>query len=130
MTTQTALYAAIYTEVKAFATTNGLPVKYPSKKFDTPDSGNWLELSVNPNDIDPDLSGGRQLRRGMFQLNVCGKPNKSPLTLSGIADQIRVSFFKTKTIIDSVIVSDSPYESGMIELEDRVILPVTINYSE
>lgn len=130
MTTQTALYAAVFQLVKAFASANSLPVKYPAKKFDTPQSGNWLELTINPNDIDLTLSGQTIFRRGMIQINVCGKAGRSPLSLTAISDAIKTEFNKTKTIVDAVIVSGSPYESSMIELEDRVILPVTINYSE
>lgn len=131
MTTQTALFAAIFQQVKSFASTNNdLPIKHPAKKFKPPASGNWLELSIAPNDIDTTLSDQESYRRGLFQLNVAGRPDNSSLELTGIADLLITEFHKTKTLIDSVIVTRTPYLTNVLELDDRVLLPVTINYSE
>lgn len=130
MTAQADLYRAIFDAVAAFASANSMPVKWPGKKLKTPDSGNWFELSINSNDIDPTLNDQTIYRRGMFQLNVGGKPDRDSTRLSAIADLIQAEFYKTKPIIDAVTVSDTPYQTSLIELDDRVILPVTINYSE
>lgn len=130
MTTQTALFAAIFQQVSSFASINNVPVKYPAKKFTPPASGSWLELSIGPNDIDTTLSDQSDYRRGVIQINVAGRPNINPLELTELADLIVAEFYKTKTLIDSVIVTRTPYLTNVLELDDRVLLPVTINYSE
>lgn len=130
MTTNTQITIAIFQLVKSFATTNSLDVAYPGKKFKTPDAGNWLELLISPNDLDETLSDQGNDKRGMFQINVCGKPDKNPLALISLSEDLTTYFNKTLSIVDRVIVSKTPYMLSIIELDDRVILPVTIEYSE
>lgn len=123
----TSLTLAIFEAVKSFADTNGLEVKYPGKKFDTPDSGNWLELYLIPNDYDPYLSDAEIISRGMFQLNVGGRPDDSILNQQAIADLIVLQFPKG-TIIGDVVVYQTPMTASPVELDDRVLVPVTIRY--
>lgn len=130
MTTQTELFAAIFHGVSIFAAANNLPVKYPAKKFTPPASGEWLELSIAPNDIDSTLSEQASFKRGIVQVNVAGRPDTSPLKLTAIADLITLKLPKGLFIVDSVIVARTPYQTNVLELDDRVLLPVTINYSE
>lgn len=130
MATNSQVTLAIFQLANAFATTNNLPISYPGKKFDTPESSGWLELSVSPNDLDDTLNDKDSCRRGMFQINLCGKPNNNPLTLIGLSDTLASSMEKGTVLVDDVRVVRTPYTMQLIPLSDRVILPVTIEYSE
>lgn len=106
-----------------------LTAAYPGKKFTPPDSGEWLELSTTANDLQPDISGSSVFRRGIFQINVCGRPDKNPLVLYGYADTIAAMIPKGPNDAGFTI-TNNPTVSSLIELDDRVILPITITYSE
>lgn len=106
-----------------------LTVAYPGKKFTPPDSGEWLELSTTANDLQPDISGGSVFRRGICQINVCGRPDKNPLVLYVYADTIAAMIPKGPNDAGFTI-TNNPTVSSLIELDDRVILPITITYSE
>lgn len=107
----------------------GYSVAYPGKSFTPPDSGEWLELNIIHNDLDPDLTDQTIFRRGIIQLNVCGRPNKNPLTLYGIADGLVTGYPKASAISGATI-TKTPYTSSLLEMDDRVMLPVTFEYSE
>ena len=107
----------------------GYPVAYPGKTFAPPDSGEWLELMIVHNDADPDLTDQTIFRRGIIQLNVCGRPNKNPLTLYSIADTLKTGTQKGATV-SGVTITRTPYTSSLLEMDDRVMLPVTFEYSE
>jgi len=106
-----------------------LPVAYPGKRFTPPDTGEWLELSTTANDLQPDIGGSSVFRRGIWQINVCGRPDKNPLVLYGHADTIAATIPKGPNDAGFTI-TNNPVVSSLIELDDRVILPVTITYSE
>lgn len=106
----------------------GLPVAYPGKKFTPPDSGRWLEMSIASNDLQPDINGAYVARRGIWQINACGRPDKNPVDLYAVADSIAAVFIKG--VDDQPTITQNPTAGSLIVLDDRVILPITITYSE
>jgi hypothetical protein len=130
MATNAQVTLGIFNLVKTFADSNSLQLSIAGKKFDTPSTGNWIELSVSPNNLDITLNDTNSFKRGMFQINVCGKPDKNPLTLTTLSDTIATSMQKGTVISTDVKVTRTPYPMQLIPLNDRVILPVTIEYSE
>ena len=106
-----------------------LPVAYPGKKFTPPVTGLWLEMSLASNDLQPDITGTHVARRGIWQINACGRPDKNPAALYAVADSI--AGIITKGESEGVLtITQNPAVGSLIELDDRVILPITITYSE
>lgn len=130
MTTQSQLVEAIYSQVKALATSLGIPCGYPATAFKPPATGRWLELRIFPNDIDLTLSDTESYRRGFFQLVVYARPGTGSVPLMQVAESVAAAFPKGQTIAGSVIVSATPELRSLLEMDDKIALPVSINYAE
>lgn len=128
MTTNTEITQAFFTIISGAAL--GYPIAYPSIKFTPPDGGNWLELSFMPNNgIDQGLSSPAQIKQGLLQVNICGKPNCGLIPLQTISDTVAALFQKNTVLSGFVRISKTPYTTDIISLDDRQILPLTIMYS-
>lgn len=109
----------------------GYPIAYPSINFTPPDSGQWLELSFLPNEgIDQGLSSPTQIKQGLLQVNICGKPDCGLIPLHSISDTVAALFSKNSVLSGFVRISKTPYTTDIISLDDRQILPLTVMYSE
>lgn len=123
--------AAFAAQLHTFANANGLPIAWQGDKKQTDGLDLFLELMHMPNDYDPFLSDPRDIKRGMFQINVCGRKKKSSdAELQDIADLIISNWPKLDVITGTVQVTRTPYTMSMIENDSRNILPVTIEYHE
>ena len=129
MTTNAQIATAFFTTVNTAAL--GYPIAYPSITFDPPDTGNWLELSFMPNTgINPGISSPTVIKQGLLQVNVGGKPNGGLIPLETIADTVAALFPMNSVLSDNVRISRTPYTTDIIPLDDRQLLPITIEYSE
>lgn len=129
MTTNAEIAEAFFTQIKS--ANLGYPIAYPSISFTPPDSGNWLELSFMPNDgIDQGIKSPTVLKQGLLQVNICGKPNGGLIPLQDISEQVAAVFPKNQIISGNVRVSKTPYNTDIISIDDRQLLPLTVMYSE
>lgn len=129
MTTNAEITQAFFEKVSGAAL--GYPIAYPSITFTPPDSGNWLELSFMPNNgIDQGLSSATVISQGLLQVNICGKPNGGLIPLQTISDTVAALFVKNTVLSGLVRVSRTPYTTDIISLDDRQLLPLTIEYSK
>lgn len=123
------LISSLFEIIKSIGYEAGFKVAYPGKKFTPPDSGRWLEMSIAINDLQPDITGNHIARRGIFQINACDRPDKNPIGLYEVADYI-ASVIAKGSSNDFFTITQNPAVGSLIELDDRVILPITITYSE
>ena len=129
MTTNSQIAEAFYTAISTAGL--GYSIAYPSKTFTPPNTGFWLALSFIPNEgIDQGLSSPTVLQQGLLQVNVCGKPNCGSIDLYDISEQVAAVLPKNTIIAGNVRVSKTPYNTDIISIDDRQILPLTIMYSE
>lgn len=118
---------ALFVDVSAL----GYEVKYPAKKFTPPDSGPWLELSVSPNEgYAEGLNSNTEVKQGIIQINVANRPNTSPVTLMSAVESVISQFPQGHVLTSFARVQKKPYVGGLLEMDDRVMYPITIPYSE
>lgn len=132
MTTITDLKTAIFQAANAFANIHSLPISFPGISFTKPTSGEWLELSVIPNDFDYGINESRKFRRGIVQINVCGIKDKSgDLALQAIADLAETIYPMGTVILDAVRITTNPTtEAAIVRNNTDYIIPVSFEYSE
>lgn len=123
------LISSLFESMKTVGDLLSLPVAYPGKKFTPPDTGRWLEMSLASNDLQPDVDGAHVARRGIWQINACGRPDKNPADLYAVADSIASVITKGESA-GVLTITQNPSVGSLIVLDDRVILPITITYSE
>lgn len=123
------LISSLFESTQGIGASLGLTVAYPGKKFTPPDTGRWLEMSLASNDLQPDIKGSHIARRGIWQINACGRPDKNPADLYAVADSIAGVITKGESEV-ALTITQNPSIGSLIELDDRVILPITITYSE
>lgn len=108
----------------------GIPVSFEGIKFEQPASGQWLELSILPNDgIDQSLAGNNVLAQGIFQVNVCDRPNTGLIPLQQLSETVAALFNKNTLVSGLVRVARKPYTSSALSLDDKLVIPLTIEYS-
>lgn len=126
MSTNTDLLTAFFTQVQTWAT---VPVAYPGVTFTPPATGQWLEIYHAPNDLDPDVDGNYIVRRGLFTINVCGRPNGGAVPLYTLAEQVAAKWPKKTTITSGIITTRRPLQLSLVAEGDRLQVPVSIAYS-
>lgn len=145
MTTNTQIQSGFYALVENAVTTTpaiNYPLAWPGgtgmeadgtpvNGFTPPDSGYWFEVSFAPNaNLDDGLANDSfRIPRGLFQITVAMRPGSGQIGLSGVADEVISEFPKGTVISDPVRVIRHPYQSDVIEMDDRLMIPVTIEYS-
>jgi hypothetical protein len=108
-----------------------IPIAYPAVKFTPPETGIWLETKILRNTgIDNGLSDvSTKVEQGIFQINVCLRPNQGIITLTNYANGL-IGQIPKGLNIGGVKVIRQPYMMQPIYVDDRVILPITIEYSQ
>jgi hypothetical protein len=108
-----------------------IPIAYPAVKFTPPETGIWLEAKVLRNTgIDNGLSVvSTKVEQGIVQLNACTRPNAGIITLTNFANGLIAQIPKGLNIGDVKVIKQ-PYLMQPIYIDDRVILPITIEYSQ
>jgi hypothetical protein len=109
----------------------GLPIAYPAVDFTPPNTGLWLEVKVMRNTgLDDGIAfDSGKIEQGMFQINVCGRPNKGVIVLTNKAQDI-IGTFPKGSLIGGVYLNRWPYLMQPIYSDDRVTLPITLPYSQ
>ena len=110
---------------------NVYKISYEGYTFDPPDTGIWLEVKHMPNNgIDQSINGSGVLAQGMFQVNVVNRKEQGIISLQNVAELVQAAFPKSSAITGLCRVSRAPYQSSPLTLDDRLIIGVTIPYSE
>lgn len=106
-------------------------VSYEGYSFTPPASGVWLEVKHLPNDgVDQSISGSSVIAQGMFQINVVNRKENGISAMQTVAELVQVAFPKASNITGLCRVSRAPYQSTPLTMDDRIIIGVTIPYSE
>lgn len=128
---------AILQRLYAFAWSPELPIMWPAKNEEPPDTGMWLEPGFFPNEpIDEAWDDGCLISLGFGQVLVSGRPN-DPLVAPGgqlsrfyeVADAL-VDWFPKSMVLGPVRVRKTPWSSPhIVEGEgSRISVPVTIPF--
>lgn len=111
----------------------GYEIAYPGVDFDPVDAGvdNWLSVQFFPaQPIEDGLSfTDAALSQGQFVVQCNGRTNTGTVALHGIADDVMAVFPRGTLIQGSARVTRSPYDQPVITGDDRLIVPVVIDYS-
>lgn len=131
-TLYTTLYTAVAQAVSSFATSESLPVLYPGVGGNPPDTGLWLELRFFYNDtLAYGLAdGGPSLVDGFIRIGVADQPHGGIVAALEIVDKIASAFDKGYVIDEdsNTRIYEAPSVSGVLELDDRVLVPVTLRF--
>lgn len=129
MITNTAILEAFLTAVSGAAL--GYPIGWPGLTFNPPATGIWLEVSHMPNEgVQDGVSNDADVvPQGMFQIIAATRPGSGALGITGVADTIVAAFPKGTVLADPVRITRAPYQSPRVDEEDRIYIPVTIQYS-
>lgn len=129
MTTNSAIQKACNDILIAAAL--GYPIAWPGISFTPPTSGYWLVVTHLPNrGVDDRLANDSHVSpQGIYQVTVNSRPT-SEINLREVAESVMAVFPKGTPIIPPLRVTDPPYDRGVMYLEDRMELVVTVEYSE
>ena len=117
----------------AFASGVGVPIALPDANFTPPDSGHWLELDIAPNNFDDTLADQYAYKRGVITLSVVFRKGSSQYEYGEayqLVDDIASGYPKETVLSGSAVVSSIPRPLSQIEYQDRIMIPVSIEYSE
>ena len=121
----------LMTATKAYGASIGVTdIAYPNKSFTPPDSGFWLEMTAFPNPVDPDLNGNYVAQRGIWQINVCARKEIDPSSVYKKVDELLAIGPEKGVTSSGITITTAPKVMSQIQLDDRFILPITIEYSE
>jgi len=129
MTANSAIETALNQILEAAAL--GYPVAWPGIDFTPPANGEWLEVIYLPNQgVDDRLADdGYVSPQGIYQVTVASRP-QSEIKLREAAEAVQAVFPKGTRISGNIRVGSHPYTSSARIEDDRMRLPVTVEYSE
>lgn len=109
----------------------GYPIAYPAIDFTPPASGVWLEISFFPNrGIDDLMANDSQvIPQGMFQVMAVTRPGDGLFPVTNAAQSVMMAMPKGTRLADLVRTNRHPYQSDAVKEGDRVMIPVTLEYS-
>lgn len=109
----------------------GYPITWPAVKFTPPSSGIWLETAYAPNaDLDNGLGySDGTIARGFFQVTVYDRPNNGSINIGVVAEQLQALFAKGTLLTAMVRVVKRPVIMSMDAEDDRISIPVSVEYS-
>jgi len=109
----------------------GYDIAWPGGDFSPPDSGYWLEPVVIRGDgIDIGLPYDSTFSpNGALRIGVCCRPGNGVIGLSLVAATVIAALPKGTRFSDGTFISNSPRAQSVIAETDRLIMPVTMNYS-
>ena len=109
----------------------GLPIAWPGMNFTPPSSGQWLEVSLFPNE--PTENGisdiSSVMPRGNFQVAVADRPGAGVVTMTKTANDVQALYARGTVLVDPVRIQRMPYQMQMVKMDDRMMIPVTMPYS-
>ena len=109
----------------------GYPIAWPGFNFTPPSTGVWLQVDFFPNEgIDEGMADNSTvIPQGIFQIMVCSRPGEGVASINQAIGEVSAVFGKGSTIVGMVRVRRSPYESDRITQDDRMMIPLTIQYT-
>jgi len=110
----------------------GYPIGWPGLEFTAPTTGPWLEVQFMPNQgIDNGLAPtDATVPQGIFQVNVFARPGDGIIGMNEIADEIKALYPKSATITGLVRVQRNPWSMEIEADPDRMMVMVTIPYTQ
>lgn len=130
--TNNTIYTALITILDNAAL--GYPVSYPGYTRTPPSTGVWLEVSFMPNrGIDDGLANNSDVApQGIFQVMTVSRPGDGIERTGGVQDaaQAVISAFPKGIKVSGLVrVNRHPYQGSTMKEDDRLMIPVTIEYS-
>lgn len=127
--TNKTIYTALITTLNGAAL--GYPVAYPGYNFTPPDTGAWLEVNFLPNrGIDDGLANNSDVApQGIFQVMAASRPGAGLDAVQQAAQAVIGTFPKGTTVSGLVRIQRHPYQGSAMKEDDRLMIPVTIEYS-
>jgi len=121
---------ALFTTLQAG--TPGYPIGWPGLEFTAPTTGPWLEVQFMPNQgIDNGLAPTDvTVPQGIFQVNVFARPGDGIIGMNEIADEVKALYPKNATITGLVRVQRNPWSMEIEADPDRMMVMVTIPYTQ
>ena len=108
-----------------------LPIAYPGMNFTPPTKGQWLEVSVFRNEpANQPLANKRGVEQGIMQITVCGRPGSGMVPLRNTALNILAAFPKGFLFASYHRIVNNPYMLSLITESDKIMLPVSMSYSQ
>lgn len=106
------------------------PIAWPGVNFTPPNSGLWLQVALFENQpLQPGLSNTAGVGlRGILQITACGRPGLGYAALDTLAESVIAAFPKGKPVLSASRVTRTPYKMGDVTTDDRLMLPVRIDY--
>jgi len=106
-------------------------IAYPGIKFDPANLTQWIEVDILENGFDDfdTENDGQKTERGILQISAVCKPGSGIVILDALAKTIQTKFPKGTILCDKIRVTKHPYRMDVITTDDRLIMPVSINYS-
>ena len=127
----TSIFKAFVKAVDSFAQSYSpdIPVMWPNKGDDPPDTGMWLEARFFPNrPFDNTWAETCGTAKGFCQLIAATRKGQGEVDVSELADDIVAAFPKGKDI-GGARVSEQPTRAPAINDDSRFYIPVTIYYT-
>jgi hypothetical protein len=115
----------------------GYPIAFHGIPFSPPPAtGVWLQVTYLPNEgIQQGIGNDATvIEQGIYQVMACRRIVDATITggvtpLQSALALVAAEYPKGKIITGLVRVQRSPYQSSLIEDEDRMMIPLTIQYS-
>ena len=109
----------------------GYDIAWPGLNFTPPESGVWLEVTFLPNrGIDDGLANDSDVvPQGIYQVMAVTRPGNGLFPVTNAAQSVIDALPKGTNISGLVRVHRHPYQGSAIKDSDRVMIPVTIEYS-
>jgi hypothetical protein len=114
----------------------GYPIAFHGIPFTPPASGVWLQVMIMPNEgIQQGIGNSATvIEQGIYQVMACRRRVDGTITggltpIQAAAEQVQAAFPRGKIISGLVRVQRAPYQSSIIEDDDRMMIPVTVPYS-
>ena len=106
------------------------PIAWPGVNFTPPSSGAWLQVSLFENEpLQPGTANTAAVGlRGTLQISACGRPGTGFAALDTLADSVIAEFAKGTPVLSASRVIRTPYKLGDITADDKLMIPVRIEY--
>lgn len=127
--TNNTIYTALITKLNTAAL--GYPISYPGYNFTPPDTGVWLQVEHQPNrGIDDGINANSSvIPQGLMTIMAVDRPGNGLTGVTSAAQSVMATFPKLSTVTGGVTIQRAPYQGSAIKEGDRIMIPVTIEYS-
>lgn len=108
-----------------------LPVSYPGVNFTPPDHGQWLEVTIFRSEpANQPLGNTRGVDQGIMQITVCERPGRGMIPVRNAANAVIGAYPKGYTFASFHRIVNNPYMLSVIVEPTKIMLPVSMSYSQ